>query len=189
MSWENEEFGVSYPAPPQRTQTSRNNIRALAEVFPTGEITTVDPKTGKKTGLHQNVEREILKYLSPERITPVSNTPKKLNTYLNFKSKLKNTTNRKERKRLYNEHKVREQEEYERMRDLELLRAPEEELFQQEMARRRNEMNEGLPNNSNNNSVVNYERYNPYLNGGKRSKRSRKNIKNKTKKRRGKSRG
>lgn len=188
MSWEEEEFSTNHPnysAPMIPPGTAKNNIKALANVFPNGRIVTRNPVTGKKTELIENAEREILKYLSPVRITPVTSNPKNLSKYINFKKGIENmkkTRSSKEFMKKYwadqavqNElNRPRREQEEERLR-----------IFQQEMARRQNEINEGIENNSNNNSVVNYERYNPYLNGGKRSKKTRKNIKNNTRKRRG----
>jgi hypothetical protein len=181
MDWETEEFGSNINEPPKskRIHTPKNNLKAYAEAIPDGKISTTNPLTGKKTELNPDMERKVLSYFKPEeiRMTPVTNTPKTLSAYTNFKGKLPREVKRRELMKQYRadyaaeveQRRIREEENAERYR-----------LFQEEMGRRRYENREY---GSNNNSVGSYNRnnpnrYNSNLNGGKRNKKSRKTIKN-----------
>lgn len=185
MDWETEEFNPLHPdyKPPGLPYRSpKNNLKAYAEAIPDGIISTTNPLTGKKTELNPDMEREVLSYFKEKniRMTPVTNTPKQLSAYTNFKSKLPREVKRRELMKQMRAHHAA-QVEQQRIRDKE--NAERYILFQEEMRRRRNENREY---GSNNNSVGSYNRnnpnrYNSNLNGGKRNKKSRKTIKNRNK--------
>lgn len=184
MSWNNEEYLPEVPVinrnRPMNRVISRNtspkqNVRAFAEAIPDGKLSTTNPNTGKKINLVENVERHVLSYLAPRnvKITPVTNTPKKLSTYLNFKDNLAKKMQTKSLMENIRRRQENQAIENANILDERIRRAREHE-------RRMINLNNERNNNNNNNNNNNHRPANPnFIDGGKR--KTRKNKKNRRK--------
>jgi hypothetical protein len=79
MSWENEEYVPEGVVLPPRHRVWQDNISALAQVTPTGRLSTTNPVTGKSVELNPNVEKHIMSFLTPSiKMKKPYNTPAKL---------------------------------------------------------------------------------------------------------------
>ena len=80
MSWETEEFGPEHfeMHPRPRPRVWQENVEALAQVTPTGKLTTTNPQTGRTVELNPNVESHILSFLTPRKILANRRKPLKL---------------------------------------------------------------------------------------------------------------
>jgi hypothetical protein len=174
MSWNNEEYAPEFPLPVEKSITSpKQNVNALAEAIPKGEFST-KRKNGTKVELNPNVEKHILSYLAPKnvRITPVTNTPKKLSTYLNFKNQL---TKKNMRNRLIANSRMRQQNQVNNNYRIFAERRADALLHERRML---NLNNEEANNSDNNNYII---PANPNLiDGGKKTRRNKSRRSNKS---------
>jgi hypothetical protein len=69
MSWENDDYTPNLPL---------ESVASLAEVTPTGRLSTTNPRTGRTIELVPNVEAKILEFLSGKKPRVNILTPRKL---------------------------------------------------------------------------------------------------------------
>jgi hypothetical protein len=153
MSWENEEYLPEHFQIPPRPRVWQENISALAQVTPTGRLSTTNPETGKTVELNPNVESHIMGFLAPPiQMKSAHRTPAKLIQSQKFlRNAMKGAKNMQTRRNIRNlEAFLAEQEELNRPRR-EAAAAAEEVRRQAEIARqaeanRRAQYNEFIRN-------------------------------------------
>jgi hypothetical protein len=131
MDWETEEFGsnINEPIKSKLIHSPRNNIHALGIALGNTNIRTRRPNTGDEIMLPPELTRKVTSYLAPAgiRMTPVTGTPKRLNTFIRMKNRLPAAV--KKMSTIQSNREMAERKEQEE----EVIRA-----FQREQNRKRN---------------------------------------------------